>query len=136
MRHSAANNRYDLSHKSIVHTPKLATKKRKIWQVKRKSVKRASKAYILRPKRKSKQVCIWTTMVYLKHVTYGPQWCISSMLHMDHNGVSQACYIWTTMVYLKHVTNGPQWCISSMLHSRDTPFWSGTLDFQELLSSH
>ena len=56
MRHSAADNRYDLSHKSIVHTPKLATKKRKIWQVKRKSVKRASKAYTLRPKRKSKQV--------------------------------------------------------------------------------
>ena len=31
--------------------------KRKIWQLKRKSVKRASKAYTLRPKRKSKQVC-------------------------------------------------------------------------------
>ena len=22
----------------------------------------------------------------------------------------------------------PEWCISSMIYSRDTPFWSGTLD--------
>ena len=63
MRHSAAvfeDKRYDLSHKSIVHDSKSVTaaKKRKIWHLKRKSVKRAFKAYTLRPKRKSKQVCI------------------------------------------------------------------------------
>ena len=62
MRHSAAvfeDKRYDLSHKSIVDDSKSVTavKKRKIWHLKRKSVKRAFKAYTLRPKRKSKQVC-------------------------------------------------------------------------------
>ena len=57
MRHLAADNRYDLSHKSIVHTPKLETLPPKSVKSGRSSVKRASKAYILRPKRKSKQVC-------------------------------------------------------------------------------
>ena len=37
-----------------------AAKKRKIWHLKRKSVKRAFKVYTLRPKRKSKQVCAHT----------------------------------------------------------------------------
>ena len=56
-----ADKRYDLSHKSIVVYPKSETvaQKRKIWQLKRKSVKRAFKAYTLRPKRKSKQVWEW-----------------------------------------------------------------------------
>ena len=63
MRHLAAvfeDKRYDLSHKSIVDDLKSVTaaKKRKIWHLKRKSVKRAFKAYTLRPKRKSKQVWI------------------------------------------------------------------------------
>ena len=37
----------------------------------------------------------------------------------------------TRMVYLKHDIEGfrPEWCISSMIYSRDTPFWSGTLDY-------
>ena len=61
-RHSAAvfeDKRYDLSLKSIVDHSKSVTaaRKRKIWHLKRKSVKRVFKAYTLRPKRKSKQVC-------------------------------------------------------------------------------
>ena len=27
----------------------------------------------------------------------------------------------------------PEWCISSMIYSRDTPFWSGTLDIHLIL---
>ena len=36
----------------------------------------------------------------------------------------------TRMVYLYNYIEGsrPEWCISSMIYSRDTPFWSGTLD--------
>ena len=30
----------------------------------------------------------------------------------------------------------PQWCISSMLHSPDTPFWSGTLEIDQLQRIH
>ena len=56
MRHSAADIRYDLSHKSIAHTPNLETLPPKSVKSGRSSVKRASKAYTLRPKRKSKQV--------------------------------------------------------------------------------
>ena len=28
----------------------------------------------------------------------------------------------------------PEWCISSMIYSRDTPFWSGTLEFCSVLN--
>ena len=32
----------------------------------------------------------------------------------------------TRMVYIEG--SWPEWCISNMIYSRDTPFWSGTLD--------
>ena len=35
-----------------------------------------------------------------------------------------------TFIRKHHMQNGsqPEWCISSMIYSRDTPFWSGTLN--------
>ena len=41
--------------------------------------------------------------------TQGPQWCITSYLHRDHNGVSLHTYTGTTMVYHFIPTQGPQW---------------------------
>ena len=55
----SSSSQINFSHKSIVGNLKseTAAEKRKIWELKRKSVKRAFKAYTLRQKRKSKQVC-------------------------------------------------------------------------------
>ena len=67
-----ADKRYDLSHKSIVVNPKseTAAQMRKIWQLKRKSVKRAFKAYTLRQKRKSKQVCTFLPLFsFVSHLS-------------------------------------------------------------------
>ena len=74
-------------------------------------------------------------MVYPKHVNVS-----------DQNGISEACYIVeihhsaqepakcsvSPMVEISE-DSGPEWYISSMFYSRDTPFWSGTLEMLCLL---
>ena len=35
----------------------------------------------------------------------------------------------------KYRGSRPEWCISSMIYSRDTPFWSGTLEYIMMVSS-
>ena len=77
----------NLSHKSIVGNPKskTAAEKRKIWQLKRKSVKRAFKAYTLRQKRKSKQV--WNACMHRLDVgLYSHQWGNRDRNHASSKG--------------------------------------------------
>ena len=35
------------------------------------------------------------------------------------------------LIHAKIEGSRPEWCISSMINSRDTPFWSGTLEIKD-----